>query len=82
MRLFVKGDIDGFFGLALDNLVQVLLIAAALSLSGLMHGYSFEQSDTVMKLSPDIQFFIAYSAMALIFISAKWITRKDKEEVP
>jgi AGZA family xanthine/uracil permease-like MFS transporter len=26
MRAFVRGDIDGFFGLALDNLVQVLLI--------------------------------------------------------
>jgi adenine/guanine/hypoxanthine permease len=26
MRLFVRGDIDGFFGLALDNLVQLLLI--------------------------------------------------------
>jgi adenine/guanine/hypoxanthine permease len=28
MRWFVKGDVDGFFGLALDNLVQVLLIEA------------------------------------------------------
>lgn len=26
MRWFVRGDIDGFFGLALDNLVQVLLL--------------------------------------------------------
>ena len=26
MRWFVRGDIDGFFGLALDNLVQLLLI--------------------------------------------------------
>ncbi len=26
MRPFVRGDIDGFFGLALDNLVQLLLI--------------------------------------------------------
>lgn len=26
MRLFVRGDVDGFFGLALDNLVQLLLI--------------------------------------------------------
>src|SRR4051812_940939 len=25
-RWFVRGDIDGFFGLALDNLVQLLLI--------------------------------------------------------
>jgi AGZA family xanthine/uracil permease-like MFS transporter len=28
MRWFVAGDIDGFFGLALDNLVQLLLIDA------------------------------------------------------
>ncbi len=28
MRPFVRGDIDGFFGLALDNLVQLLLIDA------------------------------------------------------
>ncbi len=27
-RWFVRGDIDGFFGLALDNLIQVLLLAA------------------------------------------------------
>ena len=26
MRLFVRGDLDGFFGLAIDNLVQLLLI--------------------------------------------------------
>ena len=28
VRHFVRGDIDGFFGLALDNLVQLLLIDA------------------------------------------------------
>jgi adenine/guanine/hypoxanthine permease len=28
MRWFVRGDIDGFFGLAIDNLVQLLLIDA------------------------------------------------------
>jgi adenine/guanine/hypoxanthine permease len=28
MRWFVRGDVDGFFGLALDNLVQLLLIAS------------------------------------------------------
>ena len=27
-RWFVRGDIDGFFGLALDNLIQVLLISS------------------------------------------------------
>lgn len=28
MRLFTRGDVDGFFGLALDNLVQLLVIDA------------------------------------------------------
>src|SRR5579863_1579203 len=28
MRWFVRSDLDGFFGLALDNLVQLLLIDA------------------------------------------------------
>jgi len=28
LRTFVRGDIDGFFGLALDNLVQLLLVDA------------------------------------------------------
>ena len=28
MKWFVRGDVDGFFGLALDNLVQLLLIDA------------------------------------------------------
>lgn len=26
MKWFVRGDVDGFFGLALDNLVQLMLI--------------------------------------------------------
>jgi AGZA family xanthine/uracil permease-like MFS transporter len=29
MPWVVRGDIDGFFGLALDNFVQLLLIASA-----------------------------------------------------
>ena len=28
MRWLTRGDVDGFFGLALDNLVQLLLIDA------------------------------------------------------
>ncbi|MGZ6034930.1 MAG: hypothetical protein ACXWLG_05790, partial [Myxococcaceae bacterium] len=27
MRWFVRGDVDGFFGLALDNLVQLLVLS-------------------------------------------------------
>ncbi len=39
MRAFVRGDIDGFFGLALDNLVQFLLID---SLCRFVLGFSSE----------------------------------------
>ena len=28
MRLFVRGDVDGFFAIAMDNLIQLLLIPA------------------------------------------------------
>jgi len=37
MRWFVRGDVDGFFGLAIDNLVQFLLIA---TLCGGVLGFS------------------------------------------
>ncbi|HEY6880232.1 MAG TPA: hypothetical protein VI299_19545 [Polyangiales bacterium] len=44
MRWFVRSDIDGFFGLALDNLVQLLLIDALCRFvlgfdSALVHGH-------------------------------------------
>lgn len=39
MRWFVRGDIDGFFGLAIDNLVQLLLID---SLCRFVLGFSSE----------------------------------------
>ena len=41
MRPFVRGDVDGFFGLALDNLVQLLLIDA-LCRSPFILGFSDE----------------------------------------
>ena len=42
-RWFVRGDLDGFFGLAIDNLVQLLLIDALCTKvlgfpSSLVHG--------------------------------------------
>lgn len=39
MRWIVRGDIDGFFGLAIDNLVQLLLIAG---LCGVVLGFPSE----------------------------------------
>ena len=46
-RWFVRGDIDGFLGLALDNLIQVLVI---LSLCTHVLGFSAEQVDKLAKL--------------------------------
>lgn len=60
----------------------VSFIGAAVCLTGLMHGYSFQQSDTVMKLSPHYRFFAAYLAMGLIFVSARWLTKSEKEDDP
>jgi adenine/guanine/hypoxanthine permease len=58
----------------------VALIGALLSAAGMMHSFTFSQSDTVMNLSPDLQFVAAYLSMAFIFFSAKWLTTTEKEE--
>lgn len=50
---------------------------AALSASGLMHAYAFTPGDTRLVLRPAWSFVIAYSIMAVIFASAKWLTRPD-----
>ena len=34
MRWFVRGDLDGFFGLFVDNLVQLLLLVQLCALCG------------------------------------------------
>lgn len=39
--LFCKGDLDGFFGLFIDNLVQLLLIVQLCSLAGIPAGSPF-----------------------------------------
>src|SRR5262249_7766493 len=50
---------------------------AVLSATGLMHAYAFTPGDTRLVLRPAWSFVIAYSIMAVIFASAKWITRPD-----
>lgn len=55
-------------------------IGAAVCLTGIMHSYAFGQTDTVMKLSPHYKFFLAYTAMGLIFVSARWFTKSEKED--
>ena len=72
MKWFVRGDIDGFFGLALDNLVQMLLIGA---LCRFVLGFSG-------RLTPPAsipwRFTIAYLLMAACFFSATYLTEESE----
>ena len=51
-------------------------IAAALSATGLMHSYQWTIADTTLKLRPAWPFVIGYSAMALSFFAARWLTEE------
>ena len=51
--------------------------AAALSMAGLMHGYAFTPSDTVIDLAPAWPWAVGYSVMALVFLGARWLTVPD-----
>src|SRR5712692_1815711 len=53
--------------------------AALLSAAGLMHSYQWTFGDTALKLSPAWPFAIAYSAMSLLFLTAKWTTEEGGE---
>ncbi len=53
-------------------------VAALLSAAGLMHSYRWTPGDTALKLSPAWPFVIGYTAMALTFFAARWITEEEK----
>ena len=50
------------------------LIAAALSMLGLMHSYAWTTGDTAISMAPAEPWAIGYAAMAAVFILARWIT--------
>jgi AGZA family xanthine/uracil permease-like MFS transporter len=50
--------------------------AALLSAAGLMHSYQWTFGDTALKLTPAWPFAFGYTAMALIFVTAKWTTEE------
>ena len=52
-------------------------IAAALSATGLMHGYQYGVGDTVLALRPAWPWVGGYALMALVFASARWLTVAD-----
>ena len=53
--------------------------AAVLSATGLMHSYQWTFADTALKLAPAWPFVIGYSAMALLFFTARWTTEEGSE---
>lgn len=67
MKLFFKGDIDGFFGLALDNLVQILLIESLLtSVLGFPKDFIYRNVLPGVAISLLIgNFFYSYQALQL-----------------
>lgn len=52
-------------------------IAAALSMTGLMHSYIWTPADTVMSLTPAMPFALSYSIMGFCLFAAKWFTKGD-----
>jgi AGZA family xanthine/uracil permease-like MFS transporter len=54
------------------------LVAAALSASGIIHSYRFTPADTAVALVPNWQFASAYLAMAVVFLTARWLTREGE----
>jgi len=53
--------------------------AAILSAAGLMHSYQWTFGDTALELTPAWPFAFGYTAMALVFATAKWTTETTSE---
>ena len=75
--LFVKRDLDGFFGLAIDNLVQLLLIV---TLCGVYCGMVGESAGLVYR------YILPGAAVSLLIgnlfyaAQAHWVARRDGPE--
>jgi AGZA family xanthine/uracil permease-like MFS transporter len=54
------------------------LIAAAVSMMGLMHSYQWLSSDTTILLKPAWTFVIGYLCMGAVCLLAKWVTEPEK----
>jgi len=48
--------------------------AAVLSAAGLLHSYRWTPGDTAVSLSPAWEWAAAYAAMAVVFLTARWLT--------
>ena len=73
--IFVRRDLDGFFGLAIDNLVQMLLIVG---LCGLLCGMSGENSYLITKcILPGVAVSILIGNL-FYAVQAHWVARREK----
>ena len=84
---FVRGDVDGFFGPALDDLVQLLLIATLCRtlpgmppalLYGLVSSSRWTPGDTALALRPAWEWAAGYASMAGWLLAARWLTRESE----
>jgi AGZA family xanthine/uracil permease-like MFS transporter len=55
------------------------LVAAGLSLTGLMHSYAWTPADTVLSLTPAWSFAGGYALMAAVFLLAPLLTTPDDQ---
>jgi adenine/guanine/hypoxanthine permease len=73
--IFVKRDLDGFFGLAIDNLVQLLLI---LALCGGLCGMSGDNSKYIYRhILPGVAVSLLIGNI-FYAIQAHWVARRDR----
>ena len=54
-----------------------MLVAAALSATGLMHSFRYTGADTSLSLQPAWPFVMAYLAAAGVLVAARWLTVPD-----
>ncbi len=76
MKWFVPGDIDGFFGLALDNLIQVLVV---ISLCGGLLGYPHEL--LFGKLLPAMAVSLILGNLAYAYMAVKIGRSEGRDDV-
>ncbi|UCD27868.1 MAG: NCS2 family permease [Planctomycetota bacterium] len=72
--IFVKRDLDGFFGLAIDNLVQMLLIV---NLCGAFCGMSGDNSSIIYeRIMPGVAVSLLIGNL-FYAIQAHWVARRE-----
>lgn len=75
-RWFVRGDIDGFFGLALDNLIQVLLIVSLWT-----HVLGFSQVGLYERVLPGIAISLVSGNLFYAWEARKLAVRTGRSDV-